>query len=115
MESLLRIWADAHRPIYHIEIHSPRDIAVTARPEFWKRFDGCDFNSPSAGLPPGREPTQDVRLERHGKILWYFPVGNRSVYPDDLKYYHVEHMAAAFPDPYRFNTFGNLLECSASR
>ena len=109
----LRIWADAHRPIYHIEIHSPRDIAVTARPEFWKRFDGCDFNSPSAGLPPGREPTQDVRLERHGKILWYFPVGNRSVYPDDLKYYHVEHMAAAFPDPYRFNTFGNLLECSA--
>ena len=39
-----------------------------------------------------------------------FPVGDRSVYPDDLKYYDVEHMAAEFPDPYRFNTFGNLLE-----
>ena len=49
-------------------------------------------------------------LERAGKILWYFAVGDRSVYPDDLKYYDVEHMASRFPDPYRHNTFGNLLE-----
>ena len=108
----LRIWADANRPVYHVEIDSPREIAVTARPEFWKRFDGCRFNVSEAadsGLP-GAEPPQDVRLERDGKILWYFPVGDRSVYPDDLKFYEVEHMAAKFPDPYRFNTFGNLLE-----
>ena len=103
----LRIWADANRPVYHVEINSPREIAVTAQPEFWKRFDSCDANLAEKS---DTEPTQDVRLERHGKILWYFPVGDRSVYPDDLKYYKVEHMAAKFPDPYRFNTFGNLLE-----
>ena len=40
-------------------------------------------------------------------------MGDRSVYPDDLKFYRVEPMAADFPDPYRFNTFGNLLECPA--
>ena len=40
----LRIWADANRPVYHVEIDSPREIAVTARPEFWKRFDHCSFN-----------------------------------------------------------------------
>jgi hypothetical protein len=102
----LRIWADARCPVYHVEINSPRAIAVTAQPEFWKRFDGCSYNVSK----PGAEPTQDVRLERDGKILWYFPVGDRSTYPDDLKDYDVEHMREKFPDPYRFNTFGNLLE-----
>ncbi|MCX7047479.1 MAG: DUF5703 domain-containing protein, partial [Candidatus Sumerlaeota bacterium] len=90
----VRVWADANRPLFHVEIASPREIAVTAQPELWKRLDG----------------TKDARLERDGKILWYFPVGDRSVYPDDLKFYQVEHMAPKFPDPYRFNTFGHLLE-----
>jgi len=54
-----------------------------------------------------------VRLERDGKLLWYYAVGDRSVYPDDLKFYEVEHMAAKFPDPLCFNTFGNLLESPA--
>jgi hypothetical protein len=45
--------------------------------------------------------------------MWYYPVGDLSVYPDDLKFYEVAHMAAKFPDPYRFNTFGNLLESPA--
>jgi len=115
---MLRIWADAKRPLYHLEINSPREIAVTARPEFWKRFDACVFNvtnfyTQRSGLPPGAEPTQDVRLEREGKLLWYFAVGDRSVFADDLKFYDVEPMAAKFPDPFRFNTFGNLLESPA--
>jgi hypothetical protein len=109
----LRIWADAQRPVFHIEIAAPSEISITARPEFWKRFDACTFNVTNYYSPhlttPGTEPVQDVRLERNGKLLWYYSVGDRSVYPDDLKYYQVEHMAAKFPDPYRFNTFGNLL------
>jgi len=40
----LRIWADANRPIYHVQIDSPHDISVTAEPELWKRFDDCAFN-----------------------------------------------------------------------
>ena len=90
----LRIWADANRPVFHVEVTASQEIAVTAQPEFWQRLDG----------------TRDVRLERRGKILWYFPVGDRSVYREDLRFYQVEHMAAEFPDPYRFNTFGHLLE-----
>jgi len=90
----LRVWADANHPLFHVEVNAPREIAVTARPEFWKRLDG----------------TPDVCVERAGKLLWYFAVGDRSVYPEDLKYYQVESMARKFSDPYRFNTFGHLLE-----
>ena len=109
----LRIWADANRPVYHVEINSPHEIAVAAKPEFWKRFDHCSSNQQGytpAVVKDGAEPVQDVRLERNGRILWYFAVGDRSIYPDDLKAYEVEQMASRFADPFRFNTFGNLLE-----
>jgi hypothetical protein len=102
-----RIWADAHRAVYHVQIQSSSRIAVTAAPEFWERLDGCSWNKTSA---PIADPTQDVRAERDGRILWYFAVGDRSVYPGELAFYDIEHMASEYPDPYRFNTFGNLLE-----
>ena len=105
----LRIWADANRPVYHVQIDSPNPIAVSAAPEFWKRIDDCKHNTSRA---PVDEITQDVRLERNGRILWYFAVGDRSVFAEDMKYYDVEHMISEYPDPYRFNTFGNLLESS---
>jgi len=111
----VRIWADANRPVYHIQIESTNEIAVTAAPEFWERFDNCVFNNFDISGPGSQKqlqtkPTQDVSLERNGKILWYYPVGDRSVFPADMKYYDVEDMISRFPDPYRFNTFGNLLE-----
>ena len=92
----LRIWADANHPLYHVEITAPREIRVAARPEFWERLDH----------------TRDVRVDAGGSILWYFPVGDQSVYLRDLKFCQVEQMAAKFPDPFRFNTFGNLLQSS---
>ncbi|MCX6929169.1 MAG: DUF5703 domain-containing protein, partial [Verrucomicrobia bacterium] len=91
---VLRVWADANRPLCHVEITAPGEIKVVARPEFWDRLDH----------------TRDVRQDAEGSILWYFPVGDQSVYPRDLKFYHVEQMQAKFPDPYRFNTFGHLLQ-----
>lgn len=106
----LRIWADAHRPVFHVEINSPKPISVLARPELWTRFDHCSFNVVNGYPPPDPEPAQDVRLERDGRLLWYYAVGDRSIYPGDLKFYGVEPMADRFPDPFRFNTFGNLLE-----
>lgn len=112
---ILRIWADAHRPVFHVEINSPKEVAVIVQPDLWKRIDYTvsnvtKFYTASGGWHPNVEPTQDVRLERGGKILWYFPVGDRSIYSDDLKFYKVEHMSSKFPDPFRYNTFGNLLE-----
>ncbi|HAV11886.1 MAG TPA: hypothetical protein DCX06_00105 [Opitutae bacterium] len=106
----LLVWADANRPVYHVQIKSPIEVAVTAHPEFWERIDSCNFNGTRAPLESG--PTQDVRLDKDGQILWYYAVGDRSQYAEDLAYYDVPHMQSEYPDPYRFNTFGNLLESS---
>ena len=110
----LCIWADAQRPLFHVESDSPHAISVTARPDLWKRIDHTGFNSlgytVTGGGLPGSEPPQDVRLDRNGRMLWYFAVGDRSIYADDLKLYGVEGMQSKFQDPFRFNTFGNLLD-----
>jgi alpha-L-fucosidase 2 len=113
----LRIWADMHRPVFHVEIDSPRDLEVSARPEFWRRFDSCPHNVRKGyqrpdGLPAPEGPAQDVRVDLGNAILWYYHVGDRSVYQDDLEFYNVPEMAAQFDDPFRFNTFGNMLEAS---
>lgn len=110
---VVRIWVDANRPVCHVQIEAPEKVSVRAWPEFWQRFDRCPFNvgtytdaTPKATDP---SPTQDVRLKRNGSILWYYAAGNRSIQPDDLRYYQVESMADRVRDPFRHNTFGNLL------
>ena len=113
----LRIWADAHHPVYHIEVHSQQEISIRAEPEFWERFLSCNFNGfdvvgDSLSSVEKPVPTQDVRLERNGKLLWYYAVGDQSDFTADMKYYGVEEMIEQYPDPYRHNTFGNLMESS---
>jgi alpha-L-fucosidase 2 len=103
----LKIWADANQNVYHIEIDADKKIEVTTSPEFWKRIDNCRSNLTSE---PIETPTQDVHLKKDGNILWYYAVGDRSVYPKELNFYDVPQMESVYPDPYRFNTFGNLLE-----
>jgi hypothetical protein len=99
----IRVWTDANRPVYHVEIESPQEVAVTMTTDPWERIDGCPHNCTSE---PVDTPTQDVMLHQDGHILSYFAVGDRSVYPTELEFYEVEHMAGEYPDPYRFNTFG---------
>ena len=100
-----RIWADANRAIYHVEIDSPRELALSANNEFWTRYNG------SRGL----DKTPDVRLDRPDKLMWYFTVGDRSSYLERLKInakglWEIENPEKLSPDLFRFNTFGNLVE-----
>lgn len=101
------VWADANRPVYHVQIDAPYEITVTASADPWERFDTCGRNRTAEPIDP---PTQDVLLARNGHVLWYYAVGDRSVYPTELAFYEAESAASEYPDPYRFNTFGNLLE-----
>lgn len=111
----IKIWADANRPVYHVEINTSDEISVQVQPQFWNRFDHCLYNNfdvTEDGIQKiyAGDPTQDVRIERNGKIIWYFDVGNRSIFKEDMKYYDVEDMIGKFPDPFNYNKFGNLLE-----
>ena len=110
----IKVWADANRPVYHIGIDSPNEVEVKAEPEFWKRFDQCGFNNFDVTGDNKQAntiaPTQDVRVDKNGNIIWYYAVGDRSVFESDMKYYDVENMIGKYPDPYIHNTFGNLLE-----
>ncbi|RLD83809.1 MAG: hypothetical protein DRJ10_02780 [Bacteroidetes bacterium] len=110
----ISIWADANRPIYHVEIDSPNEIEVKAEPKFWKRFEQSCSNTISVSdednLSGTIKPKQDVRVDKNGNIIWYYAVGDRSVFESDMKYYDVEEMIGKYPDPYIYNTFGNLLE-----
>ena len=49
-------------------------------------------------------------MDRNGNILWYYAVGDHSDFDADMSYYEVEDQAADFHDPYRYSTFGNLME-----
>jgi len=91
----INIWADANFNVYNIEIRADRDIALSAVPEFWERIDG----------------TKDVCLQNNGHILWYFNVGDRSRYTEELAQFSMEHIADGNNDPYRYTVFGNLMEC----
>jgi len=109
----IKIWADANRPVYHVEIDSPKEIEVKAEPEFWERFDKCGFNVDVEGRiaqEASSQPTQDVRVDKNEKIIWYYAVGDRSIFKEDMKYYDVEELIDKYPDPLIHNTFGNLLE-----
>jgi hypothetical protein len=110
-----RIWADANRPVYHIEIDSPNEISVHVEPEFWDRFETCGYNAfDVSGDNVLKEekmmPVKDVRLDDGNNIIWYYAVGDKSDFNADMEYYDVKEMIGKFPDPYRNNIFGNLME-----
>ena len=94
-----RIWADANRPVYHLEIDSPRELTVTAQPDLWERMD----------------KTPDVRVDQGNRQLWYFTNGKKSSFREALNSlrtkWGLELADNILPDYYQFNTFGNLLEC----
>ena len=111
----MKIWADAHRNVYHVEINSSEPIKVEAQPDLWNRFEACNFNNFDVTGEGAQElervkPTQDVQLDRNGNILWYYAVEDKSVYKSDMEYYDVPEMISKFSDLLAHNTFGNLLE-----
>lgn len=97
----LRVWADANRPVFHLEVDAPHELQVSARPEFWKRFTG--WGGPDDG------PT-DVQVPRAHDLLWYHSNGDHSFYPFPMKDEKLEPAEQVVPDLYRFQIFGNLVE-----
>jgi hypothetical protein len=90
----IRIWTDANRPVYHIDLQSTADVDIKVEPEFWKRSDGS-FD----------------RLETiDDQLVWYHSNGERSCYRYDLKYYDIEDMLDGHSDPFKHRTFGCVMQ-----
>jgi hypothetical protein len=90
----IKVWVDAHRPVYHIDIRAEQDMDVKIVPEFWERADSS-FD----------------KLETIGdKLVWYYSNNERSCYPNVLTYYEIEDMLAHHPDPYKYRTFGCAMQ-----
>ena len=90
----IKVWVDANRPVYHVDIQSPQDMDVRIVPEFWERADGS-FD----------------RFETVGShLVWYHSNGERSCYQNDLKYYEIEDMLSRHPDPFKRRTFGCAMQ-----
>ncbi len=92
----IKTWVDANCPVYHVQINATNPITVTAEPVFWHRPDGI----------------LDVTVTNKDNLIWYHTNGDRSCFASDLKYYDISQLAATHTDPFKFNTFGSLLECS---
>ena len=106
----IRIWADANSNVCHVEIQAPWDLMVTVKPDLWKRI--IPYSSQNRVNPKTVPPEipQDILIDRPSKLLWFYTVGDQSILPMDLKEYEVEQLTEQFPDPFRFNTFGHLIE-----
>jgi len=111
-ELSLRIWADANNPLIHIEIDSSKVVTVSVKADLWERIDHCAYNCTSK---PVENPTQDIRADRDGALIWYYNVGDRSVFKSDMNYYGVPDMITDFVDPYKNRVFGNLVKSNQLR
>nr|WP_299381143.1 DUF5703 domain-containing protein [Allomuricauda sp.] len=106
----IKVWTDMNRNVCHVEVNSSKEVEIEAEPEFWQRFDGCVGNVTGYSVEQVLNPTQDVLMEGNNHLMWYYHVGDRSIMEDDLDFFNVEHMKNKLDDPFRYNTFGNLLE-----
>lgn len=105
----IRVWSDMNNPICHVDIDSKQDIEVTVTPDPWERYDHGLYNTLVKKNP--NPVAQDVVKCDGDQLVWYYHVGDFSVLADDYAYYGVEHLLSIVDDPYKYNTFGNLVKC----
>lgn len=111
----ISIWIDANRPVCHVSVNSSRVLDVSVEHDLWTRFDHCVYNTfknkdeKSDDIDYGAT-TQDTVVDIHDGLMWFFNVGDKSVYENDLKYYNVECLSDEYEDPFRYNVFGNYVK-----
>ncbi len=103
----IRIWADAHKPLVRVGIESEaeRKVSVTIDP-----FERVEFLRGSWEGRWRESETQDTITTGGNQLVTSFAVGDRSGFLDEFESLGIGEVAAFARDPYRFNTFGNLVE-----
>ena len=110
----LRVWADAHRPVVHVEGESERPLAVQVELEVWRSKDfeltGRERDS-ARGVLDGGDPLKvpaDRVVDAPGRVVWYHR-NVESCWPITIKVQALSAVAGKYADPLRHRTFGGAV------
>ena len=92
---LIRVWVDANKPLYNIQISSPRDLSASVQNETWKR-----------------RVFQDIQCNSGDSLIWYH-TNPKSKFAEYMNKYRIAHRIIDIDkvkDPFLNYTFANLVE-----
>ena len=111
------VWADANRPVIHVEAHLERAATMQAKLEIWRtKTHAYDEQSPDKGglFEFGNHPvsldfeSDTIMPAGKNQITWYH-FNSASVYPLVLQQEHLESLLQKYPDPFLHRCFGGAL------
>jgi alpha-L-fucosidase 2 len=103
----IRVWADANKPLVRVGIESASDLEASVTID---RFERVEFLYGSWQGKWRESETQDTITIGGNQLVTSFAVGDRSDFMAEFEKLGIGAVAAVAQDPYRFNTFGNLVE-----
>jgi alpha-L-fucosidase 2 len=110
------IWADANRPVIHVDAKLAHPSQMRAKLELWRTAHPYDKPSPDKGgmfafgnhsVPMDFEADTVMPADAH-QITWYH-CNAASVYPLVLQQEHLESLLMKYPDPLLHRCFGAAL------
>ncbi len=115
--NMVLVWADASRPVIHVEAHLEHPATMQAKLEVWRtKTHPYDGESPDKGglFEFGNHPVpldfeaDTIMPATKGQITWYH-FNSASVYPLVLQQEHLESLLPKYPDPFLHRCFGAAL------
>jgi hypothetical protein len=105
----LRVWADAHRPVLHIETHLDQPANLRADVELWRGV------RPLRDVPADSDATSQLDfsgewvLPTESNRLTWCHYNHGSLYPKILQEQHLDSLLEKIPDPLLHRCFGAAL------
>jgi hypothetical protein len=112
----VRLWADANRPVIHVEAYGQKPFELQATLEVWRTKEGPleGKNRDSArGVLESPEPlvaTPDTLLDLPGDRLVWYHRNTTSCWPVTMKVQGLEGLVKPSDDPLMGRTFGGMIK-----
>lgn len=113
-----RIWADANRPVVHVEVLASEPVQMEAKMELWRtkpyhlsqrevaRAGFFEFGSDPDGLDFDPDTVLPAQINQ---IMWCH-FNRRSIYPLVFEKEHLQSLLSRYPDPILHRCFGVAME-----
>ncbi|HEY6467361.1 MAG TPA: DUF5703 domain-containing protein [Candidatus Acidoferrales bacterium] len=115
--SRVLIWADANRPVIHVEAQLAHPASMTAKLELWRtKTHPYAQQSPDKGgmfefgnHSVAMDFEADTVMPADAKQITWYHFNAASVYPLVLQQEHLESLLPKYPDPFLHRCFGAVL------